>query len=183
MLIALAGALTLPMEGTVVELVKNHLADNPGRANGCSLTDFLVVREDALPLGPVPPSHQLSHHRWCCQCHSLSPQQICSGLQVKAPHVALDFPSSSSRSIPHTHNAPLIPHLPYHTYSHVNYHGDGSYNSYMPSLLKQLDGLRYYPRPVFESSAVTTVGVTYTVHNRYSLITHSISNLLLWVTI
>lgn len=54
--------------------------------------------------------------------------QICeTTLVVERSYVS--YPHSSSYALHMTYSAPLVPHLPYHTYSHINYHGNSSYSS------------------------------------------------------
>ena len=150
-LVALAGALTLPMEGTIVELtkvIKDHLAENPSRTNEPRFSGLFASHASGSRkrTAAVVSSSESSEVAGGELSMPSLPQSSASTNNAFVPnllnHHMSDFPSagesSSSSHMSHTHipytlhmshNAPLVPHLPYHTYSHINYLGNSSYKS------------------------------------------------------
>jgi len=151
-LVALAGALSLPMEGTVAELVKvikDHLTDNPTWENEPQFSGLFGTsqrRSSAMTASPssfIPDSqnHQIpSSSRFMSYTHTPSmshnvPNTSFMSYNTPSTDTLLMFhnaaPGPSLNMTPlMSHNAPSpnlnMPYLPYNTYSHVDLQGNGS---------------------------------------------------------
>ncbi|KIK76466.1 hypothetical protein PAXRUDRAFT_169842, partial [Paxillus rubicundulus Ve08.2h10] len=142
-LVALAGTLSLPMEGTVAELtkaIKDHLAANPSRMND---PRFSALFSSSRKHSVAVPDHATQQQ----QAPFVDPSPssyLPSGPTVEFPQHPLykhhhPFPSSYSNPIPHVHtrsppqmsyNAPgpstTYTYKPYHE-NQINYFGPNTY--------------------------------------------------------